>query len=167
MSSWISSWLAGENVVTQRDGAVSSGGGAGDSYRGERYGLPEHGPGAVARPGRKLGAFVVDAVLAGLITSAFVRPDFMDTHSMQVQNYWSVLTWAIITVIGIGFFGVTPGMALVGIRVARVDGATMVGPLRALVRAVLVAVIIPAVIWDVDQRGWHDKAARTIVVSLR
>lgn len=162
MSSWISSWLAGPSPVTESDAPVAPP----ETYRGERLGLPESGPGSVARPGRKLGGFLVDTVFASLITSAFVRPEFLDTHSMQVQNYWSVLTWLVITVIGIAFFGATPGMLLLRIRVARLDGATMVGVWRALVRQVLVALIIPAVIWDIDFRAWHDKAVRTVVVHI-
>jgi uncharacterized RDD family membrane protein YckC len=165
VSSWISSWLAGEPVVTERDARADSV--STPTYRGERLGLPETGVGAVARPARKLAAFLIDCVLAALIASVFVHPRFGDPVSMQGQNYWSTLVWALITVIGVGFFGVTPGMTCLGIRVARLDGGTMVGPLRALLRTVLTALIVPAVIWDVDFRGWHDRAAGTVVVRLR
>lgn len=114
---------------------------------------------------RRLVAFVVDCVLASLVTSLFVRQDFV--HHTQSANYWSVLTWFLITVIGIGFFAATPGMTLFGIRVARVDGSSYVLPWRAAIRAVLVALVVPAVIWDIDRRGLHDKAAGTIVLSIR
>jgi uncharacterized RDD family membrane protein YckC len=58
-------------------------------------------------------------------------------------------------------------MAALGIRVARLDGATMVGPLRAVPRTLLTAIIIPAVIWDADNRGVHDRAVGTIVLRTR
>ncbi|HWC80596.1 MAG TPA: RDD family protein [Pseudonocardiaceae bacterium] len=163
MSSWISSWLAGESLVTERESTPRSA----DSYRGERLGLPEDGAGAVARPARKLGAFLIDLVIAALITSLFTHPSFTDPGSMSAQNYWSTLVWALITLVGVGFFGLTPGMTFLGIRVARLDGRAMVGPLRALLRTVLTALIVPAVIWDVDFRGWHDRAVGTVVVRLR
>lgn len=166
VSSWISSWLAGSDPVTERNEAPEPAETA-QSHRGERFGLPETGPGAVARPARKLGAFLLDCVLAALITSAFTHPNFTDPLAMQAQNYWSTVTWALITVIGVGFFGMTPGMLFLGIRVARLDGVAMLGPLRALLRTVLIALIVPAVIWDGDFRGWHDKAVRTVVVRIR
>jgi hypothetical protein len=134
-------------------------------YPGERYGLPAEGVGQVASLWKRLVALVVDCVLASLVTSLFVRQDFI--HHPQTNNYWSLLTWFLITVIGTSFFAATPGMTLFGLRVARVDGASYVYPLRAAVRAALVALVIPAVVWDFDRRGLHDKAAGTIVVSIR
>ena len=138
-----------------------------DQYRGERLGLPETGAGAVARPARKVAAFAIDLVCAGLITSLFVPWRFTDTGAMQTFNTWATVTWAAITLVGVGFFGLTPGMTLLGIRVARLDGRSMVGPLRALLRTVLTVLVIPPVIWDVDFRGWHDRAAGTVVIRLR
>jgi hypothetical protein len=35
------------------------------------------------------------------------------------------------------------------------------------VRTFLVALIIPAVVLDLDGRGWHDKAVGTIVLRFR
>jgi uncharacterized RDD family membrane protein YckC len=35
---------------------------------------------------------------------------------------------------------------------------------RPIVRSVLLALVIPAVIWDADNRGLHDKAAGTVLV---
>lgn len=162
VSSWISSWLAGESPNTQRERTPVT-----ELYRGERLGLPETGAGAVARPARKLAAFLIDLICAGLITSFFVPWRFTDASAMQAYNTWSTVTWALITVIGVGFFGLTPGMAFLGIRVARLDGGTMVGPPRAIARTVLIALILPPVIWDIDFRGWHDRVAGTVVVRLR
>ncbi|HEX5119724.1 MAG TPA: RDD family protein [Pseudonocardiaceae bacterium] len=136
-------------------------------FPGRRYGLPAGGPGSVASLGRRLVALFVDCVLATLITTLFVHPASLNPDHVQNLNYWSLLTWYVITVLGTAFFGVTPGMVLLGIRVARVDGRPMLLPLRALVRAVLVATIIPAVVWDPDRRGLHDKAAGTIVLTTR
>jgi uncharacterized RDD family membrane protein YckC len=133
-------------------------------YPGQRYGLPPAGPGSVASLGRRLIGLVVDCVLAELVTSLFVHPGGTLAQHAQTLNYWSLLTWVLITVIGTAFFGVTPGMLLAGIRVMRVDGAALLLPVRAIVRAVLVALIIPGVVWDGDRRGLHDRAAGTIVL---
>jgi uncharacterized RDD family membrane protein YckC len=39
-----------------------------------------------------------------------------------------------------------------------------VQPLRVLLRQVLVCLAVPAMIWDLDGRGLHDKAAGTVLV---
>ena len=50
---------------------------------------------------------------------------------------------------------------------ASVDSAAVIGIPRALLRTVLVALVLPPLIRDGDGRGWHDRAARTIVVRTR
>ena len=52
---------------------------------------------------------------------------------------------------------------MLGIRVARVDGKP-VGLVMGLVRTVLLLVVVPALVFDKDLRGLHDRAARTIVI---
>ncbi|GAB2960878.1 RDD family protein [Amycolatopsis acidiphila] len=145
--------------------------GGGDSepprWRGERLGLPESGPGSVARGGSRLLALILDLVLASLLTSLFMRPVFADPAVMQTYNLWSVAVWAVITVVPVTFFGFTPGMAATGIRVARLDGGSMVGAWRALVRGALTFLLIPAAVRNVDGRSWLDRLTGTVVVRLR
>jgi uncharacterized RDD family membrane protein YckC len=162
-------WLAGGkaaapvNTKSERPQRVSPD----RRFPGSRYGLPATGPGSVASLGRRLVALFVDCVLATLITTLFVHPASLNPDHVQNLNYWSLLTWYVITVVGTGFFATTPGMFLLGIQVARVDGRPTLLPLRAIVRAVLVATIIPGVVWDADRRGLHDKVAGTIVLTTR
>ena len=49
-------------------------------------------------------------------------------------------------------------------RVVPVDGRQHVGFGRALVRGLLIAVVIPALITDTDMRGLQDKVTYTAVV---
>jgi uncharacterized RDD family membrane protein YckC len=125
-------------------------------WRGERIGLPEEGPGSAAPLGRRALAFLIDILLAAVITAGFTAPDF--------PGNWSLVTWFLITVIPVSFFGFTPGMAVTRIWVARMDGALMVGPLRAILRCVLTALVIPAVVWNFDGRSWHDRWSGTVVL---
>jgi uncharacterized RDD family membrane protein YckC len=125
------------------------------------------GVGSVVSMGRRLGGLLVDSVLASLITSLFVHAQFARPETVQTLNYWSVLTWFVLGVVGTAFFGASPGMMLLGMRVARLDGRPMLLPWRAIVRVVLVALIIPAAVWDADHRGLHDRAAGTIVLAAR
>jgi uncharacterized RDD family membrane protein YckC len=162
VSTWIESWLAGSKSEAAPEEEQDTA-----PPRGAELGLPERGTGSVAPLGRRLGAFVADCVVAALITALFTHPSLLDVHSMQEQNYWSLLTWFVLAVAGTGFFGCTVGMALFRIRVARLDGSGMVGVLRAILRALLVIVVIPAVVWDANNRGLHDRAVGTVVVNIR
>jgi uncharacterized RDD family membrane protein YckC len=128
-------------------------------YPGERLGLPESGPGSVSRTGVRGLALLVDVMLSFLVAGLFTAP--------ELPKNWSLLAWFLITVIAVSFFGFTPGMKVCGIRVARLGEAPMVGWLRAVPRTLLVALIIPATIWDADRRGLHDKLVDTVVVRTR
>lgn len=136
-------------------------------WRGERLGLPESGVGSVARGGSRVLALLVDLVLASLVTSLFFRPDFQDPAVMQTFNLWSIVVWAVITVIPVAFFGFTPGMAATGIRVGRLDGASMPGLWRAVVRSALTFLIIPAAVRNLDGRSWLDRLTATVVIRMR
>jgi len=41
------------------------------------------------------------------------------------------------------------------------------GLLRATLRTLLLLLLVPAVIWDRDGRGLHDKLAGTLLVRVR
>lgn len=160
VSRWTGTWLSGPGAGHESDeGPVR--------YRGERLGAPERGLGSVASTGIRLGALVLDLVLASLVTSVFLRPDYDDPSRMWQFNVWSGVVWLLITVAGVALAGFTPAKALLGMRVVRMDGQPLVGPFRAIPRTLLVALVIPAAIVDKDGRGLHDKVAGTIVLRTR
>jgi len=113
----------------------------------------------VASSGRRAFAILVDFLLAAGVAGLFTYPD--------LPRNWSLLAWFAITTIAVAFFGFTPGHALFGLRVARIDGVAMVGLPRAVLRTALIFPIIPAVIWDSDGRCLHDKATSTVVIRVR
>jgi uncharacterized RDD family membrane protein YckC len=108
--------------------------------------------------GVRVLAFLLDAVAAGVIAYLFTRPDLP-------QN-WSLLVWALLTVVPVALFGFTPGQAAFGIRVAPVTGARTPG-LWAVPRTALIALIVPPLINDRDGRGLHDRWCRTVVIRMR
>lgn len=164
MTGRLEAWLAGGKAVPTPVRAVAEAREQGKRYPGKRYGLPPAGPGSMASLGRRLIGLVVDCVLAELVTSLFVHPGGSLAEHTQTLNYWSLVTWYVITVVGTAFFAATPGMVLVGIRVVRADGAPLLLPVRAIARAMLIAVVVPAVVWDSDRRGLHDRVVGTLVV---
>jgi len=124
-------------------------------------GLPEDGPGAAAGYGRRLVALVVDWLLAmlisGILTAAFHWSP--TTRSFTTLAVFGVLAWLLTAI-----FGTTAGKRLAGLRVVGLDGERRVGALWAFERAVLLVLVVPAVLWDRDHRGLHDRAANTVVV---
>ena len=136
------------------------------AYRGERLGLPAEGRGSLSTTGLRVGAFLVDAIASGLVAALFVAifaPDRRDVAGHLPQS-WSLIPFAIDYVVGLLVAGRTLGMYLVGLRVIRVDRDEAVNPWRALVRTVLLMLLVPAVIWDRDGRGLHDRYTDTAVV---
>lgn len=123
------------------------------TYPGERLGLPSTGSGSVARVGRRLGALAIDWACALVISIAFFNYDSMATLAVFV----------IVQVLFIPTIGGSPGHRALGMRLVLVQGG-WVGLWRPLIRTALLALVIPAVIWDPDQRGLHDKAVGTILV---
>lgn len=143
--------------------AASPAGRASGSYPGERLGLPPSGPGSAAGFGRRLAALTVDWFLAYLIAGLFTGSDALGSSNLS----WIVLgVWFVLTAAPVAAFGITPGMAVLGIRVASLE-STFVGVPRALLRTALIALVIPALARDEDGRGWHDRATDTVVVRTR
>ncbi|MFJ8633621.1 RDD family protein [Streptomyces sp. NPDC093568] len=149
----IGSWLSGPRAAAE-DAGVDFG------YRGRQLGLPEEGPGSIARPGRRLGALAVDWGLCVLIAYGLIT----DGYGQATSN-WALLLFFIMGVLTVGTVGFTPGKRLFGLRVVSLDTGT-VNPLRALLRTALLCVAVPALIWDRDGRGLHDRLARTVEVRI-
>jgi uncharacterized RDD family membrane protein YckC len=158
---WTGEWLPGTG-----DGATGAPREA-PQWRGEALGLPESGVGAIAGGGPRFLALLIDLVLASLITTLFVPYDLQNVAAMQTFNLWSIATWAVLTAVPVTFFGFTPGMAALGIRVARLDGATMVGAWRALVRMALTVLLLPPLVRNMDGRNWLDRTTNTVVIRMR
>lgn len=125
-------------------------------WAGQRLGLPEHGAGSLAKLGRRVVALIIDWSLAMFVSQAFASGD-------------SSVTLAVFTVMQIllvGTLGFSVGHRVVGIQVRRLDGQ-YVGLWRSLIRVALILLVIPATIWDADNRGLQDKAVGTVLVRIK
>lgn len=135
-----------------------------DAVRGQRLGLPPSGPGSLAAVGPRLAAFALDCLASTLIAGLFVRATDAPGATGHLPGSWSLVPFALDYVLGLVLGGRTLGMYLLGLRVIRVDRPAPVDLWRALVRTVLLGALVPAVIFDRDGRGLHDRLTDTAVV---
>ncbi len=64
-------------------------------------------------------------------------------------------------------FGQTPGMRLLGLRLAHPRAGERLAAWRAVVRTALLCLLVPALLVDADGRGLHDRLTDTAVVRDR
>ncbi|EFK99343.1 MULTISPECIES: RDD family protein [Streptomyces] len=147
------SWLSGPRAAAEEMG-VDFG------YRGERLGLPQDGPGSIAPLGRRFGALIVDWALCMLIAYGLIA-----RGDQQAAGNWALAIFFVLSLLTLGTVGGTPGKALFRLRVIAEDGGRL-GIVRVLIRSVLLCVAIPALIWDRDSRGLHDRLARAVQIRV-
>jgi uncharacterized RDD family membrane protein YckC len=96
---------------------------------------------------------VIDWAIAVLLSVAFFHYD-----------PWATLAiFALAQILFLSLLSGSIGHLIVGLRLVALSGG-WVGIWRPALRTVLLCLVIPAVIWDLDQRGLHDKAAGTVLV---
>jgi uncharacterized RDD family membrane protein YckC len=128
-----------------------------DRVRGASLGLAAEGPGSLAGFGTRVVAFCVDALGSALVAALFTAPD--------LPGNWSLAAFAAITVVSLIAFGQTPGMRLLGLRLAHPRQGQRLAPWRAVVRTALLCLLVPALVVDSDGRGLHDRLTDTAVVK--
>ncbi|MBP2473840.1 putative RDD family membrane protein YckC [Crossiella equi] len=74
--------------------------------------------------------------------------------------------FALLTVVTLAVFGRTPGHMAAGIRPTYLAG-DKIGFGHSVIRTLLLCLVIPPLVADVDGRGLHDHAARTVVLRVR
>ena len=125
-------------------------------WAGERLGLPESGPGSLAKLGRRILAIGIDWSLALFVSQAFAGGD--STVTLAV--------FAVMQLLLVATLGYSVGHRVLGLQVRRLDGQ-YVGLGRSFIRVLLILLVIPATIWDGDNRGLQDKAAGTVLVRIK
>lgn len=132
----------------------------GQRWPGERLGLPETGARSIARLGRRLGAIVIDWAIAYLLSWSFFRAEDGSADPWVTLGLFAAEQYVFLLLLG----GAV-GHLILRMRVVPLRGGYL-GVWRPLVRTVLLCLAVPALIWDADQRGLHDKAAGTILVRV-
>jgi uncharacterized RDD family membrane protein YckC len=149
----LGSWLEGGSV-------------SGSETRGTRLGLPDAGPGSRAPLGRRLVALLVDWIVATLVAFILFRPSAPGVFELvsELPAWAQPALFAVMNLLLVSTIGSTIGHRLLGLQVRVVGTAGAVGFARGAVRTLLLCLVIPAVVWDSDGRGLHDRAAGTVIV---
>jgi uncharacterized RDD family membrane protein YckC len=111
----------------------------------------------VASFGRRAGALLIDWALCTLVASLFV-------DDLRANPWPQLGVFVLAHAVFVGLFGQTAGMALARIRCVSISDGGAIGVPRAVVRALLLALVLPAIISDGDGRGVHDRAAGSAMV---
>lgn len=149
----IGSWLSGPRAAAEEMGADFG-------YRGKGLGLPEEGPGSVAPLGRRFGALFIDWSLCMVIAYGLLA-----RGDQQAAGNWALGVFLVMSLLTVGTIGCTPGKRILGVRVVADDGGRL-GFVRVVVRTVLLLLVIPALVWDRDGRGLHDRLSRAVQVRI-
>lgn len=125
------------------------------AQRADRLGLPERGPGSQAGLGRRLVGLSVDWLAASVVSWLLFDYNAMATLAVFALQHF----------LFVSSLGYSIGHFVAGLRVRPEEsGNSFVGFVRGFLRTALLCLVVPAVVWDGDGRGLHDKAARTYIV---
>lgn len=113
--------------------------------------------------GRRILALVIDW-LASLAVARLAFPQF--GYGSDEAGFATLAVFALEVIVLTWLTGASFGQRIVGLRVLSIDGGRL-ALWRVALRTLLICLVIPAVVYDSDGRGLHDRAAGTIVVRVR
>ena len=152
----IGSWLSGPKAALEDQGMDFG-------YPGQRFGLPKQGIGSVARMGRRIIALTLDWTAAILVTHLV----FLDlVYGSEGFAAATLGIFAAEVLLLTSTTGASFGYKIAGIKLISVS-ASRISFLKVLARTGLLCLVVPALIWDRDGRGLHDKAVGTITMRAR
>ena len=152
----IGSWLSGPKAALEQQGLEFG-------YPGERFGLPKSGAGSAARFGRRILALAVDWFAAILVTN-LILPDMV--YGDEDFAAATLAIFALEVTLLTATTGSSFGYKIFGLRLISVSTAPL-NFLKILARTALLCLVIPAMIWDRDGRGLHDKIIGSIVMRSK
>lgn len=133
-------------------------------YPGERLGLPEKGAQSVGRVGRRFAAITLDWVISAVVLMLFTGRNYFDISSSAAGQLQLLGVFVALQILGIWAIGGSIGHRVMRLYLVNVQGGRL-DFWRPIVRSILLALVIPALVWDSDQRGFHDKIAGTLLLK--
>jgi uncharacterized RDD family membrane protein YckC len=137
---------------------------ADEPYPGQRLGLPAEGHGSLASWRARVAALLLDwAACMGVAVLIF------GTEVLTGSDWrsWMILTTFFVQSTLLSWLvGGSLGQVVCRIAVARLDRQPL-GVARAVLRAALVSLALPALVIGPDRRGLQDLAAGTVVINRK
>ncbi len=130
----------------------------------QQLSFPLEGPGSVASLGRRVIAVFVDW-LACVAIALTVFGAFTEI-TPEIRSFGPLGVFFVVNVILVHATGSTLGHRIFGMRVVPVVRPRLT-LLQCVVRAALLCLVIPAVVFDREGRGMHDLAAGTAIIRTR
>ena len=112
--------------------------------------------------GRRFLAITIDWAIASLTAALFAPPLSNELGPTLLRLGIFVCEIAILTALT----GASIGQRLFGFRVVSWPIQGYLAPIQVLMRSVLIALVIPAVVYDKEGRGLHDRLASSVVVRV-
>lgn len=111
--------------------------------------------------GRRVLALVID-----LVASCAALAPFVGVHE-AFFGPWALPAFAVQSIIFMPLVGGSFGQVVTRLRVVRIDGDPRpLDLLRTIARQIMVAIVVPPLIFRHDGRGAHDLACNTATVTL-
>ena len=114
--------------------------------------------------GRRVLALIVDWFACVAVVSLFT-PVFGTTGGPG--STYTLVLFVVESAVLTCTVGGSFGKIATRLRVVRIDNGGRLDPLRSLARAILVALVIPPLVFRPDRRGLHDMAAGTATVTVQ
>jgi uncharacterized RDD family membrane protein YckC len=135
------------------------------NWPGKKFGLPERGSRSIARGGRRACALALDWAVASVLSLGLFppKPEAGVAAWTASDPFATLGIFAVLQVVFIATAGGSIGHLVFGLRVVPLKPG-WVGVVKPIARTVLLCLAIPAVIWDRDQRGMHDRLVGTLLV---
>lgn len=146
-------------------------------YRGNRLGLPENGPGSVPGVMQRLVGLALDWMLATLIVMGAINLGLIgqelalaadrggEPEALALTNFTTLsalVVFAAMNILLLTLFGTTVGRRIAGVGLTATGERSWPWFVSMTVRTLLLCLVIPAVVYDRDTRGLHDRAAGTV-----
>ena len=113
---------------------------------------------------RRFLALLVDWLACLAVAQTLVAYDVVAGNP---NGTWTLALFVVESALFTALLGGSFGKLATRLRVVRVDGSGgPVGLLGALLRSVLVALVVPPLVFRADGRGLHDLATRTRTVTV-
>ncbi|MEY4105008.1 MAG: hypothetical protein RLZZ478_371 [Actinomycetota bacterium] len=114
----------------------------------------------VARAGRRFLAITIDWLMSWAVGSIFFEQN-------QGRPFWIALVFFLQILILTSTTGASAGQRLLKLRVLRYPELEPLGIGATLLRTLLILLVIPAVVYDNEGRGLHDRIVGSAVMQVK